>query len=232
MKTIYHSHSFVEIELKNGSVLIDPFISENPTIKTNLKRILQKNILAIVLTHGHNDHIWDTEKICQTKNTKLIATFELAQYFLKEKNIENVHAMHIWWEYNFKDFSIKFVPAVHGGGIGDLKNGYVTFAAWVVIRAENKNIYHAGDTGLTYDMKLLWDYDSIDLAFLPIWWNFTMWIDDAVIATKDFIKPKKVIPIHYNTWWIIKANPKEFIEKIEKVWFKWEVLEYGEVLKI
>ena len=81
-------------------------------------------------------------------------------------------------------------------------------------------------------MKLLWDYDEIDLAFLPIWWNFTMWINDAVIAVKDFIKPKKVVPIHYYTWGIIEANPNEFIEKVEKAWFKGEILEYGEKLKI
>jgi L-ascorbate metabolism protein UlaG (beta-lactamase superfamily) len=232
MKVTYYSHAFVEIETSAWSILIDPFIIWNPTIKIGLDKILQKNILAVVLTHGHNDHIWDGEEICKRTGAKLIATFELAQYFINEISLKNVHAMHIWGEFNFWDFSVKFTPAVHGWGIADLKNWYTTFPAWVIIRVEWKNIYHAWDTGLTYDMKLLWDYDTIDLAFLPIWWNFTMWIDDAVIAVKDFIKPKKVIPIHYNTWGIIKSNPNEFVEKLQKTWFTWEVLDYGDSLEL
>jgi L-ascorbate metabolism protein UlaG (beta-lactamase superfamily) len=138
-----------------------------------------------------------------------VATFELAQYLQNVHGLENVHPMHIGGEHNFGDFSVKFVPAVHGGGIADLTNGYVTFPAGVVVRIDGYNIYHAGDTGLTYDMKLLGDYDSIDVAFLPIGDNFTMGIKDAVIATA-FVKPKIVVPIHYSTWPVIEADPTEF----------------------
>ncbi len=222
MNIIYHSHSFVEIEIKDGSILIDPFITWNPTIKTNLNSILNKKILSIILTHGHNDHIWDTFKICKKTNCILISTFEISNYFWNEKWLTNLHAMHIGWEFNFGNYIVKFVYATHGWWVADMKSWYTTNPAWIIIRTEEKNIYHAWDTWLTQEMLLLSKYDSIDLAFLPIWWNFTMWIKDAIIATKDFIKPKKVIPIHYNTWNIIKANPKEFIKG---VWNIWQIIE-------
>ncbi len=210
MQIIFHWHAFVEVLLSNWkSILIDPFITNNPQARITLEEILQKNILAIINTHWHQDHIWDSPEIARQTWAKIITTFELAQWYLKEQNIESVHAMHIGWEADFGEFKVKFTPAVHGGWIWDIGNWYATFPAWVVLRVEWKNIYHAWDTGLTYDMKLLGEYDSIDVAFLPIGDNFTMGIQDAVIATK-FIKPKIVVPIHYNTWPVIQADPIEF----------------------
>ena len=209
MKVIYHWHAFIEIKLNEKSILIDPFITDNPQCDVRLDNILSKNIIAIINTHWHWDHIWDTPIISEKTWAKIITTYELSQRYIKEKKINNIHPMHIWWEYNFWDFSVKFVTAIHWWWIADIWNWYTTFAAGVIIRINNKNIYHAWDTALTYDMKLLWDYDKIDIAFLPIWWNFTMNIEDAVIATK-FIKPKIVVPIHYNTWDIIKSDPIKF----------------------
>jgi len=232
MKIIYHGHSFIEIVLKTWSVLIDPFITWNPFTKTNPEKICEKKIISVILTHWHDDHIWNTEEICKKTGCKLISTFEIIQYFWNEKWLKNLHAMHIWWEYDFEDYKVKLTPANHWWWVADLKSGYTTLPAWVIVRAEWKNIYHAWDTGLTYDMKLLWDYDKIDIAFLPIWWNFTMWIDDAVIAAKDFIKAKKVIPIHYNTFWIIKANPKEFVRKIIKNWIDSEEIIFWEGIDV
>ena len=209
MKVIFHWHAFVEIETQNGSILIDPFINNNPQVDIKLEDILSKNILAIINTHWHWDHIWDSPEIAKKTGAKIITTFELSQWYIKEQGIENVHPMHIWGEFDFWNFKVKFTPAVHWGWIADIGNWYTTFAAWVIVRTNWKNIYHAWDTWLTYDMKLLWEYDKIDLAFLPIGWNFTMGINDAVIATK-FIKPKIVVPMHYDTWDIIKADPIEF----------------------
>lgn len=229
MQITYHSHSFIEIILKSWSILIDPFITWNPTIKSKIEDFFDKKILAVVLTHWHSDHIWDTEIICKKTWCLLISTFEVSNYFGKVKWLTNLHAMHIGWEFDFGEYKVKYTPAVHGWWVADMISWYTTNPAWVIIRAEWKNIYHAWDTGLTYDMKLLWDYDSIDLAFLPIWWNFTMWIDDAVIATRDFIKPKMVVPIHYNTFWLIVSNPYDFVTK---VWNIWKVMEFWESIEV
>lgn len=229
MKITYHWHSFIEIEIKSWSILIDPFITWNPFCKIKLESFYEKDLLAIILTHWHNDHIWDAESICKNTDILLISSFEISQYFQKEKWLKKLHPMHIWWEFNFWEYSVKLTSATHWWWVWDLKSWYTTNPAWVIVRNSWKSIYHAWDTWLTYDMKLLWDYDNIDLAFLPIWWNFTMWIKDSVIATKDFIKPKMVIPIHYDTFDLIKADPYEFVKQ---VWEIWKVLDFWESIEI
>lgn len=124
--------------------------------------------------------------------------------------------MGVGGEYDFKEFKVKLVTALHGGGIADLDSNITCSPTGVIVRVEGKNIYHAGDTALTYDMKLLGEYDSIDLAFLPIGNNYTMGIDDAVIAT-SFIKPKKVVPIHFNTFPLIQVNTEQFTYKLGEI---------------
>lgn len=210
---IFHGHAFVEIEFNDKSILIDPFFSENEKSDIDLKNILNKNIIAIILTHWHFDHLWAAVEICEKTWCLLIWTSELTNYFKQVKWIKNIHAMHIGWEHDFDGFNIKLVSAIHWPGLDQFGNWWSCTPSWVIVRIWDKSIYHAGDTALTYDMKLLWDFDKIDLAFLPIWGNYTMWVADAVIATW-FIKPGIVVPIHYNTWDIISANPIEFSRRV------------------
>ena len=210
IEVIFHWHSFVEIEYSEGSILIDPFVNWNPNCDLTIDEICKKNIVAVWITHWHSDHIWDTVNIVKKTWAKVISIFEIIQYFSKFHNIESSHAMHIWWEYNFGNFSVKFVNAIHWWSIWyEMLPGK---AAWIIIKVNWTKIYHAWDTALTYDMKLL-ELDSIDLALLPIWGNFTMWVEDAVKAV-EFIKPKIVVPIHYNTFELIKADPVEFAQKV------------------
>lgn len=212
LEVYFHWHSFVEIVSEKWSILIDPFVEGNSLCDISLHDLYKKKILCIINTHGHDDHIWNTVEIAKKTDTLVVSTFELAWYHMKVNWLKNVHAMHIWWEHKFEDFSIKFVTAVHGWSISSIHNLPWT-PAWVIVRLNWKNIYHAWDTWLTMDMKLLGDYDNIDVAFLPVWDNFTMWVKDAVIAT-SFIKPKIVVPMHYNTWPIINADVQEFARLI------------------
>ena len=215
LEVYFHGHSFVEIETEKGSILIDPMLESNPLCNITLDELYSKNILAIINTHGHADHIWNTVDIANKTNCKVISTFEIIQYFAKDRGLANLEAMHIWWEVNFWDFSIKFTQAIHWWWIYT-ENGFLPWkAAGVIVRTQGKNIYHAGDTALTYDMKLLWEYENIDLAFLPIGDRFTMGTKDAVIAT-EFIKPQIVTPIHYDTWDPIKTDTEEFAREIMK----------------
>jgi L-ascorbate metabolism protein UlaG (beta-lactamase superfamily) len=228
MHLTYHWHAFVEIETWNSRIFIDPFITGNSHITKPLEYFLNQKATHIVLTHWHSDHIGDTEIIAKNCNAQVIASYEIVHYVQQVFWHKNAWWMGLGGSHNFGDFTLKLFQAFHGGGVWTSGNGWACFPTWVIIRAEGKNIYHAGDTALTYDMKLLGEYDSIDVAFLPIGDNFTMGIDDAVIAT-SFINPKKVVPIHYDTFAPIKVDVSEFMEKVGE---KGISLKFGEMIDI
>lgn len=211
MEIKYLGHSAFLVKGGNIKALIDPFINGNAS--NNLKSTDFKDITHIFVTHGHGDHIGDTIEIAKRCNSKIICNFEMGYYF--DKFELNIHTMHIGGRVKFDFGKVKMTPALHGSGIfynGEMIDG--GNPCGFVIEVQNKKIYHAGDTGLTMDMKLLKD-EKIDIALLPIGGNYTMDIDDAVLAC-GFIEPKKVIPMHYNTFDIIKADPDEFKRKVEK----------------
>ncbi len=148
--------------------------------------------------------------------------------YLSELGINN-HKMHIGGAYNFPFGRLKFTIAHHGSSTNDGR--YMGEPAGVVIQLKNKTIYHCGDTGLFLDMKLIGELNKIDIMLVPIGDNFTMGIDDAVIAV-DFVNPELAIPMHYNTFPIIAADPFEFKSKCEAINKKVKVLQFGEVLEL
>ena len=230
MEIIYHGHSFLEIKLTDSSIFIDPFIQWNPLCDISLDEIAWMNVKMILITHGHMDHIWDTPYIVEKTWAKVVSTYEVVQYLLRDHDITNSHAMHIWWKKKFEEnVEVKFVSAVHWGWVWPNLLGGTP--AGILLKIWAIKIYHAGDTALTYDMKLL-EKENIDVAFLPIGGNFTMHVDDALTAV-EFIKPKLVIPIHYNTFEAIKQDPYVFKNEVllrnlanSKVLNPWESIEY------
>ncbi len=210
MKLTYLGHSAVMIEDGKFKGIIDPFISGNSFATFNMEEL--SHVTHIFVTHGHSDHTGDTVEIASRTGALIIANHEISSYFNKYKL--RTHSMHIGGKFSFDFGRVKMVNALHGSGISE--NGNMIYGGnpcGFVIEINNKKVYHAGDTGLTLDMKLLED-ENIDVAFLPIGGNFTMDIDDAVKAA-GFIKAKKVVPIHYNTFGIIKADPKEYKNKVK-----------------
>lgn len=201
-------HSAVQLSDGSTTILIDPFISGNPQALVKAEELHPD---FIVITHGHGDHLGDTVAIAKRTGAKCIATFELSNWLGAQGC--SAHPMGVGGSCAFPFGWVKFTIAHHSAGGGELADSYLGTAAGVLIQFGDRLIYHAGDTALTYDMKLIADRFKVDLAFLPIGSNFTMDIDDAVRAV-EFIKPKTVVPVHYNTWPPIEADPEDFASKV------------------
>ncbi|MBN2260367.1 MAG: metal-dependent hydrolase [Clostridiales bacterium] len=207
----YLGHAAFYIESNQFKALIDPFLRGNPQTKSVPGDF--KELSHIFVTHGHGDHLGDTVEIARNTNAKVISNAEIINY-ITSKGIINVHPMHIGGRVKLAFGIVKMTPALHGSSI--MEEGKIIYAgnpAGFLIEVDGIKIYHAGDTGLTMDMKLL-EEEKIDLAILPIGGNFTMDIYDAARAV-EFIKPKAVIPIHYDTFDIIKASPEKFRELVK-----------------
>lgn len=224
MKIKYFGHSAFQIKSGNNEILIDPFLDDNPVspVKSN-----EVNPNFIVLTHAHGDHLGDSLKIGQRCNPLFICVNELAEW-LKTKGM-NAHNMHIGGSRKFDFGTVKFTIAHHGSVTPD--GQYAGEPAGVLLTIEGKTIYHTGDTGLFYDMKLIGELNSVDYMFVPIGDNFTMGIDDAVKAV-EFVKPKVVVPIHYNTFGIIEADPEIFKQKVELLGFKCLIMKFGDEIEV
>jgi L-ascorbate metabolism protein UlaG (beta-lactamase superfamily) len=166
----------------------------------------------IILTHGHDDHFGDTESIAKKNKAKVIACFELAMFCAK-KGLD-VCDLGVGGSRKFDFGRVKFTIAHHGGGHGHYAEIYTGPPSGVLLTLAGKTLYHSGDTALFYDMKLIGEMNQIDIAFLPIGDNYTMGIDDAVKAV-EFLRPKKVVPIHFNTFDVIAQDPKKFAKKVK-----------------
>ncbi|WP_110114106.1 metal-dependent hydrolase [Bacillus sp. CGMCC 1.16541] len=227
MRISYHGHSVVKIETDNKTILIDPFINGNALTDLSVSDLKAD---VILLTHGHNDHVGDTVEIAKNNDALVVAPFELAT-FLSWKGV-NTHPMHIGGSHNFDFGTVKLTQAFHGSSYTDEETKQIIYTgmpAGLLVTINGKTIYHAGDTALYSDMKLLGQYHDIDVAFLPIGDNFTMGPDDALLAA-EWIGTKMVVPIHYNTFPVIEQDPHAFVEKLTKATGK--VLQAGEYVEL
>lgn len=226
MKVSYHGHSVVKIRSNGKTVLIDPFISGNDL--TDL-RADEQNPDFIVLTHGHGDHVGDTVDIAKRSGALVIAVNELALY-LQHQGVE-AHPMHIGGSREFEFGKIKFTQAFHGSGLQQADGTflYMGMPAGVLIMNEGKTVYHAGDTALFSDMKLIAERHPIDLALLPIGDNFTMGPEDAAVAA-EFLQAKITVPIHYDTFPPIRQNPADFVSMVQNG--SGRVMTVGEVIEL
>lgn len=207
----------------NTVIIIDPYLDNNP-----LAPIKSAAITAdyIILTHAHGDHVGDALKIAKMGHTTFICVSELAN-FLAKKGYKT-HAMQIGGAFNFPFGRVKLVQALHGSMTPD--GLYAGLAAGIVLNIDAKCIYHCGDTGLFGDMKLIGEMNAIDYLLVPIGGNYTMDIGDAVQAVK-MIHPQCAIPMHYNTFEVIKADPQEFKNLLAEEGYEAIILAPGDSLE-
>ena len=210
---IFHGQSCVEIVTGDGTrLLIDPFLTDNPMAAVGPEHFHDR-LDYLLLTHGHYDHVADAWPLLTETGATLIASFEIVAYAQEVLGHDKTHPMHIGGGFDFPFGRVKMTPALHGGHVwGEGAEGYTTVPAGLLITVDGCRIYHAGDTGLTLDMTLL--EGQVDVAMLPIGDNFTMGPEDAARAV-DMIKPRVVIPMHYNTWPLIEQDPEAFRAQVE-----------------
>jgi L-ascorbate metabolism protein UlaG (beta-lactamase superfamily) len=196
MEITWLGHSGIKLK-GSKTVYIDPFLTGNPAASTTPDEIDEADV--VVVTHYHGDHLGDAFTICKKTGATFVGIHEIAV----DAEAEGITAegMNIGGTIEAKGMKVHMVQALHSAEKGD--------PAGVVIEMDGMTIYHAGDTGLTYDMKLIGEFFKPDLSFIPIGDRYTMGIPSAAKAV-EFIQTKKVIPVHYNTFPIVSADPEEF----------------------
>jgi L-ascorbate metabolism protein UlaG (beta-lactamase superfamily) len=225
MKATYYGQSTIAIETENVTLLFDPFITPNPAAKDIDINSLKPNY--ILVSHGHGDHVADLIAIQKASGAQIICIAEIAGW-LNNQGIDNVHGMNIGGGFNFDFGRVKMVNAVHSSTMPDGSAG--GNPAGFLLYIDGKKIYFAGDTALTYDMKLLED-ENLDWAFLPVGDNYTMGVDDAVKAA-GFINCKNIIGIHYDTFPAIKIDQEDVKAKFIKAGINFKLPAIGESIAL
>lgn len=224
MNITYYGHSCFGIEINGKYLLFDPYISPNNMAKSI--DIDQIRVDYLLISHGHEDHIADAEGIAKRSGAKVICNKEINEWLLK-KNVKNIHPMNTGGKVKMDFGSVKCVAAQHSSSLPD--GTYGGNPMGFVVESTEGNFYYAGDTALTYDMKLIGDYRSINFAFLPIGDNFTMGVDNAMIAA-DFINCPNIIGMHYDTFESIKIDKTDAVSKFQRAGKKLSLLKIGETI--
>lgn len=226
VKLIFHGHACWEVQGTTHRILIDPFLTGNPL--ADVKPGDFKQLDAILISHGHGDHIGDMEEIARQSGAIVIANHEIATHY-KKRGL-NTHGLSIGGGFNFDFGRVKLVIAHHGSTGPNGEN--FGSPAGIILTIDGKRIYHCGDTGVFLDMQLISELNGpFDVCLIPIGDNYTMGIDDAVHAC-EMIRARLHVPMHYNTFPPIRQDGAEFVRKLEGKALKARVVEPGASLEI
>jgi L-ascorbate metabolism protein UlaG (beta-lactamase superfamily) len=224
MNITYYGHSCFGVEVNGKHILFDPFISPNKMAANIDVNTVPADF--ILISHGHEDHMADAISIAKRTGAIVISNYEITVW-LNKHGITSTHAMNIGGKTKFNFGNVKCVIAIHSSSLPD--GTYGGNPMGFVIETSEGNFYYAGDTALTYDMKLIGDYRNVDFAFLPIGDTFTMGVDNAIIAA-EFIRCRNIIGMHYDTFEPIKVEHEVAIKKFSNSGNSLTLFNVGETL--
>ena len=226
MQVTYYGHSCFGVEVGGKHLLFDPLI--RPNLLAAEIRVEDIKADFILLSHAHVDHTADALEIAKRTGAVIIGIWEIHSW-AERNGVKNSHPMNIGGSFTFSFGTVKMTSAVHSSSFAD--GSYGGSPAGFYIETAEGNFYYAGDTALHNDMKLLGKYANIDFAFLPIGSNFTMGVDDALVAAK-FIKCDQIIGMHFDTFGYIKINKSEAIAKFKERDRNLILMEIGETIEV
>jgi L-ascorbate metabolism protein UlaG (beta-lactamase superfamily) len=226
VRLVFHGHSCWEVQSSKHRILIDPFLTGNPLADVGPEAF--KQLDAILISHGHGDHLGDAEAIAKRTGALIVANYEIATYYAEKDCL--THGMSIGGGFDFPFGRMKLVIA-HHGSTGP-KGEALGSPAGIVLVMDGKRIYHTGDTGVFLDMQLIAELNGpFDACMIPIGDNFTMGIDDAVRAC-EMIRANLFLPMHYDTFPVIRADVGEFARRMEAKGLKAKVVEPGRGVEV
>lgn len=222
MKVTFYGHACFAVQIKNRTLLFDPFITSNELAKSiDVNKVSADYIL---ISHGHGDHLEDAVAIAKRTGAPIISTYEVASWCGKQ-GAPKIHPMNHGGTARFDFGSAKLVNAVHSSSMPD--GSYGGHPAGFVVETSEGNFYYSGDTALTLDMKLIGESTKLRFAALCVGDNFTMGTDDAIKAA-DFVQCNEVLGLHFDTFPPIKIDHKAAIEKFATAGKRLHLLKIGE----
>lgn len=203
-KLTWFGHAAFKIEIADKIVLIDPWLDGNPTSPTKSSEITKADVIYV--THDHSDHLGDAFGICKRTNATFVSTVDIGAY-AKENGVKNVAGINIGGSVDINGVTITMVQAFHTSTRGA--------PTGVIVEGEGKRAYHAGDTGIFGDMRLIGELYKLDVAIVPIGGYYTMGAREAAEAVK-LLNPKAVIPMHYKTFPVLAQSAEEFAKNVKE----------------
>ena len=215
MKLTWLGHSACHLDIADKSVLIDPFFTGNAKFPANFEDSLN-SVDAIIVTHGHADHLGDTERLAKKYDATVIAMFEICAY-LGARGVERTDPMNIGGTIALDGINVTMVNALHSAAI--IEDGIpVTMgdAAGIILKSSEKTVYHAGDTEVFSDMALIQRLHRPEIGLIPIGDRFTMGPSSAALACNEFLDLETIIPVHWGTFDLLTGDPESFRSLVER----------------
>ena len=225
MKITFLGHASLSIELAGTNIIVDPFVTGNSLAKNIDINSLKADY--ILITHAHQDHILDVESIAKRTGAKVVSNYEIVTHY-GNLGIDG-HPMNHGGSWQFDFGRLTYTNAIHTSSFPD--GTYGGQPGGFILETKEGNVYIAGDTALTMDMKLVPLQTKLDLAILPIGDNFTMGIDSAVIAA-DFIQCSNILGYHYDTFGYIEIDHREARNKFSEAGKELHLLEIGHAMTV